>query len=189
MPDPAAAPSAEAHPSHTHDHGHDHEHPAGEGPDRRPLTTAVLDAQDERRLAAQLFNGVWELLERPQRSRAEDDAMLHAAHASRHHWGVVGEPVNWARGEWQISRVYAVLRRAEPALHHARRYLALVTEHELEPFDLGYAHEAHARAFMVAGRPADQAHHVAQARAASDKITDAEERELLVQDLAQLDSD
>ena len=154
-----------------------------------PASAFTLDPDDERRLAATLFNGVWDLLEKPDRNAADDDAMLHAAHASRHHWGVVGEPVNWARGEWQISRVYAVLRRAEPALHHARRYLALVTAHELEPFDLGYAHEAHARAFMVAGRPADQAHHVEQARAAADKITDAEERELLVQDLAQLDGE
>lgn len=152
-----------------------------------PASALQLDPDDERRLAATLFNGVWELLEKPDRSDAEDDAMLHAAHASRHHWGVVGDPVNWARGEWQISRVYAVLRRAEPALHHARRYLALVTAHDLEPFDLGYAHEAHARAFMVAGRPADQAHHLEQARAAADKVTDAEERELLVQDLAQLE--
>ena len=42
--------------------------------------------------------------------------MLHAAHASRFHWGEVGEPVNFARGEWQISRVYAVLGRPEPAI-------------------------------------------------------------------------
>jgi DNA-binding transcriptional MerR regulator len=147
----------------------------------------TLDPDDERRLAATLFNGVWDLLERTDRTDREDDAMLHAAHASRHHWGVVGEPVNWARGEWQVSRVYAVLRRAEPALHHARRYLALVTDHHLEPFDLGYAHEAHARAFMIAGRPVDQAHHLQQARAAAEKIADHEERDLLLQDLAQLD--
>ena len=186
MPDPAAAPSAEAHPSHTHDHGHDHEHPAGEGPDRRPLTTAVLDAQDERRLAAQLFNGVWELLERPQRSRAEDDAMLHAAHASRYHWGVVGKPVNLARGEWQVSRVYAVLGRAEPALHHGRRCLDLVAEFDLSPFDRAYAHEAIARGYRVAGDADREAEHVALARAAAADITDPEELEFLLPDLEQL---
>ena len=46
-----------------------------------------------------------------------------AARASRFHWGEVGEPVNRVRGEWQCSRVYAVLGRAEPALWHARRCL------------------------------------------------------------------
>ena len=45
--------------------------------------------------------------------------MIHAAHASRHHWAAVGTGVNLARGEWQISRVYVTLGRGEPALFHA----------------------------------------------------------------------
>ena len=171
-----------------HEHGpdHQHEHEHGSGPDRRPLSTAALDPDDERRLAARLFNGVWDLLERESRSVGEDDAMLHGAHASRYHWGVVGQPVNWGRGEWQCARVYAVLGRAEPALHHGERYLALVEEHGLAPFDRGYAHEAIARAHQVAGRSAEQARHVALAHAAAEQITDEEERALLLPDLAQL---
>jgi hypothetical protein len=47
--------------------------------------------------------------------------MLHMAHASRFHWEQVGTPANLARGEWLCSRVYAVLRRPEPCLHHAAR--------------------------------------------------------------------
>src|SRR5215211_4699724 len=81
------------------------------------------DAQVHRRLAAELFNRVWSLLEQTDRSQSDDDTVLHAAHASRFHWGEVGEPVNFARGEWQVSRVYAVLGRSEPALFHARRCL------------------------------------------------------------------
>ena len=38
------------------------------------------DAQVHRRLAAELFNRVWALLEQPARTQAEDDTMLHAAH-------------------------------------------------------------------------------------------------------------
>jgi len=145
-----------------------------------------LDPDDQRRLAAALFNQVWDLLERTDRTESDDDAMLHAAHASRHHWGVVGQPVHRARGEWQISRVYAVLGRPEPALHHGRRYLQLVREHQLAPFDLGYAHEAIARAHRVAGRAAEAARHLDLARAAAAQITDAEDRDLLVADLDDL---
>ena len=36
-------------------------------------------------LAVDLFNYTWTLIEKPDRT-AEDDAMIHAAHASRHHW-------------------------------------------------------------------------------------------------------
>jgi hypothetical protein len=151
-----------------------------------PTTKQALDPETERRLAASLFNQVWELLEKPDRETADDDAMVHAAHASRHHWGVVGDPVHRARGEWQISRVYAVLGRPEPALHHGRRCLDLVDRFELGPFDLGYAHEAIARAHGIAFRPSDATRHLLLAREAAAEVADAEDRELLLADLAQL---
>jgi hypothetical protein len=142
-----------------------------------------LDPEDERRLAAALFNGTWQLLERPERTRAEDDEMLHMAHASRHHWGAVGTPVNLARGEWQCSRVYAVLDRPEPCLHHAQRVLDLCTEHGMGDFDLAFAYEALARAHAIAG-DADRARACTeQALAAAEAITEDEDRELILSDL------
>ena len=104
-----------------------------------------------RRLAADLFNHVWALLDTEGRTPEQDVEMIHAAHASRHHWGEVGTPVNVARGEWQISRVYATLGRGEPALFHAERCLETCTEHGIGDFDLAYAHEAMARAYRVLG--------------------------------------
>jgi hypothetical protein len=38
---------------------------------------------EERQRGVDLFNEVWRLME----SRENDDRMLHAAHASRSHWG------------------------------------------------------------------------------------------------------
>ncbi len=151
-----------------------------------PSSTFALDPDDERRLAAALFNRTWELLLKPERSIADDDEMIHAAHASRHHWGVVGKPVNFARGEWQCSRVYSVLGRAEPALHHASRCLTLATENALDSFDIGAAHEAMARAYRVAGDPDRMAIHLAAADDAAVHITDAEDRKILNDDLADL---
>src|SRR3990170_957672 len=82
-----------------------------------------LSPEEHRRAAVDLFNFAWTLLDKQDRTADEDDTMVHAAHASRFHWGQVGTQVNLARGEWQVSRVYAVLGRAEPALWHARRCL------------------------------------------------------------------
>ena len=110
--------------------------------------------------------------------------MLHAAHASRYHWGEVGEPVNLARGEWQCSRVYAVLGRAEPALWHARRCLALCEEHGIGDWDIAFAHEAIARALRVAGDDAGADAAVARARELAADIAEEEDRELLLSDLA-----
>lgn len=150
--------------------------------DGRP--PAMTDtATDERRLAAELFNGVWRLMENEQRSESEDDAMLHMAHASRHHWGAVGTPANLARGEWLCSRVYAVLRRAEPCRHHAERVLALCREHGIGDWDLAFGYEALARAHAVAGDREEAAQTIAQARAAAEDIADDGDRQLVLADL------
>src|SRR4051812_15436843 len=111
-----------------------------------PENDAASELATHRRLAVDLFNRTWELMDEPLRSAAQTDEMIHAAHASRYHWGVGGEPVNLARGEWQISRVYATLGRAEPALYHAQRSLDIVQANEIADFDLAFAHEALARA-------------------------------------------
>jgi hypothetical protein len=151
-----------------------------------PAQTFKLDPHVEQRLAARLFNRVWELLDRTERTTDDDEEMLHAAHASRHHWGQVGEPVHWARGEWQCSRVYATLGRAEPAIHHGRRCLELAERHGLSPFDVGCAHEAIARAAIIAGSEDLGAAHAALAAQAAQAITDHEERQVLLADLATL---
>jgi hypothetical protein len=64
-----------------------------------PGTGSVSDVK---LLAAQLFNETWRLLELQGRSEDDDDRMIHAAHASRHHWGQVpdletipGQPRYW----------------------------------------------------------------------------------------------
>jgi DNA-binding transcriptional MerR regulator len=138
---------------------------------------------DERKLAADLFNGVWALMETEDRTPAQDDRMLHMAHASRHHWEAVGTPVNLARGEWLCSRVYAVLGRGEPSLHHARRVLELCEEHGIGDWDLAFAHEALARASAVAGDGTASEEALGRARAAAEDIADPRDRELLEADL------
>jgi hypothetical protein len=45
-----------------------------------------LDAADHRRLGVALFNHTWTLIAKPDRTPAETDEMIHAAHASRYHW-------------------------------------------------------------------------------------------------------
>jgi hypothetical protein len=147
---------------------------------------APLDPERERQLAKDLFNHVWTLLGKERRTHAEDDEMIHAAHASRHHWGAVGEPVNLARGEWQCSRVYATLGRSEPALWHGRRCLDVCEEHGIGDFDLAYALEAIARAYGVAGAVPEAEAYVRLAAEAGERIADAGDRKHFERDLAAL---
>jgi hypothetical protein len=113
--------------------------------------------------------------------------MLHAAHASRYHWGEAEEcrPENLARGEWQISRVYTVLGRAEPAIWHARRCLEHCQANGIGDWDLAYAYEALARAHALAG-DTEAEEWKSKARAAGDAIADPEDREHFDEDYATL---
>lgn len=152
-----------------------------------PPTPPDLDDATRRALAAGLFNHVWTLLETDPRTPAQDDEMIHAAHASRYHWGEVGGMVNLARGEWQCSRVYAVLGRAEPALHHARRCVAIdEADPDRDDWDLPSAYEAMARALSVAGDLAGAAVWKAKAWAALADVADPEDRSVIEADLATL---
>ena len=141
----------------------------------------LLEKDEHRRLAAELFNLVWLLLNTPDRKPMQNDEMIHAAHASRFHWGRVGEGPRMARAEWQCSWVYSELERPEPALYHARRCEALCNEYEaeLEDFDLPALHEAFARAQLLAGNKEEARRHLALARELCAAIADPEDREII----------
>jgi hypothetical protein len=143
---------------------------------------------DPRQIAVDLFNHVWTLMDTPGRTAAQDDEMLHAAHASRYHWGLVGRPVNRARGEWQCSRVYAILGRGEPAIHHGRRCLEICQAEEIGDFDLAFAYEALARAHTVAGDSELAAKYLSQAAQAGSDIADEDDRTHFLDELASITS-
>ena len=137
---------------------------------------------EDRQRGVALFNEVWRLME----SREDDDRMVHAAHASRFHWGEAPEckPENLARGEWQVSRVYAVVGLAEPALRHALRCLDLCEAHGIGDWDAAYAYEAIARAYKTAGKdPEAQAY---KQLAGEVFIAEQDDREQLELDLLTL---
>jgi DNA-binding transcriptional MerR regulator len=146
----------------------------------------ALDTEARRRLAADCFNKTWTLMEKADRTREDDDEMIHCAHASRYHWGEIGTAANRARGEWQCSRVYTVLGRAEPALHHARRCLEICESEPgaLEDWDLPFAYEALARAYAVGGDSVEMSRCLEQARSLGAAIVDDDDRALLEGDLA-----
>jgi len=141
---------------------------------------------DHKALGVDYFNGTWDLLEKQDRSRADDDRMLHMAHASRFHWGEVGEPINFARGEWQVSRVYAVLGRSEPAVFHGRRSLEICQANGIGDFDLAFAYEALARGYRVGGDKAEAARYLDLAREAVAGIKDPEDRDWTVKNLDEI---
>lgn len=151
---------------------------------------ADLDGASNRELAVALFNHVWSLLEVADRTLAQIDELIHAAHASRFHWSRAegSQVVNLGRGEWQCARVYAVLGRGEPAVWHARRCLAYAETAGggQEDWDVAAAYEAMARAHAVARDLPAAAEWKAKAVAALEGLADQDDRDVIEGDLATL---
>src|SRR5687768_9557039 len=61
----------------------------------------------QRWFAVELNNLAWDLLDKPGRTNDETNRMLHAAHASVHHWLAAGNELNRLRGMVLLANVYA----------------------------------------------------------------------------------
>ena len=141
-------------------------------------------AEWHRQQAVDLFNFTWTLIDKPDRSSDEEDLMIHTAHASRYHWGVVGTVVNAVRGDWQIAHVYTVLNLPERAVHYAQSCLRQCQEQHIGDFDLAYAYEAVARAHACAGQIAEAQKYYRLAEQAGHQIAEEEDRQQFQKDLA-----
>lgn len=147
-------------------------------------------SSDDRQLGVDLYNSSWALIEDSQRTPEQDDELVHHVHASMYHWlqAPECEPKHRARGEWLCSRAYAVLGRAEPALHHARRSFEICEQHadNVEDWDLAFAYEALARASRVAGNEDEARRYEERGRRLADQIEDPEDKDIVLKDYATL---
>lgn len=148
--------------------------------------TKILEPDVQRKLAAGLFNHTWDLLDKEDRTRKEEDRMIHAAHASRFLWEDIGTPQNRAVGEWQVSRVYATLGRPEPAMYHAKRCLEIIDGAAIEGFYRASGYEGIARAHSVAGDVAECVKYIDLAKEEAKKVVDEEEKAILLGQLEEI---
>lgn len=134
--------------------------------------------QDEhKKLGIDLFNATWDLIDLEDRTDAQTMEMIHTAHASAYHWlKGGGNATNEARSNWQISRVYAILRMGESALVHGLRSLSLCQENDLGRFDLAFGYEAVARAHALLGHAKESEMNKQAALTACAKISNDEDR-------------
>ncbi len=139
--------------------------------------------------SAWCFNRAWDLIEKPDRTEAEVRLMVALSHASIFHW--ISRPdctnKNLSVGYWQASRIQALIGNAQEAIRHAQTCLGYSAN--LEPFHLGYAYEALARAAGLLKDETNFADSLDRAQSLAEQVRDEHDRQLLVADLAQLRSD
>lgn len=136
-----------------------------------------------KKFAVDCFNGTWTFLDKTDRTPEEDFKMIHMAHASRYHWGEIGTPLEFARGDWQISRVYSVLKMGDMAFKYGKSSLNHCLENDIGDFDLAFAYEALARASALLGDNAKLDKYKSLAEEAGAAIEDSENREYFLSEL------
>ncbi len=133
--------------------------------------------------SADCYNKTWGFMDNPNRTPEEDLSMLQSAMASLWHWSQREDatPQNFAIGNWQVSRVFALLGQVENARHYAE--ISLNFSQGLSPFYIAFAYEALARAEMVAGNKAKMQGFLDKAIALAEKVEDDEDQRALMGDL------
>lgn len=140
---------------------------------------------ETKKLAIQLFNETWDLIDKADRTTEDNALMLHKAHTSCYLWMIeeTSTPTNHARGEWQVSRVYALLGMGEPALLHGQRSLDICLANGIGDFDLAFGYEAVARAKAVLGDASGAAEVKSLARTAAEAIAEQGDKDYVLSEL------
>ena len=138
-----------------------------------------------RYFSAECFNRAWDLIDRPTRTPEENRTMLQLGLASLWHWSQRPDrtSINLSVGNWQVSRIYALLGQADEAREYAQTSLEMSQAAGDFPFYLGYAFEALARAESISRDEARMEEYLRKARELSEKIPDPDDKRLLLADL------
>jgi len=138
-----------------------------------------------RHFAVECFNRAWDLMDKAERTPAEDEQMIRLCLASHWHWAQRADCTqeNVSVAHWQTSRIYAMLGQAENARRYAQLCLEASRGDNLPPFCLGYAYEALARAESTAGNQTQMREYLREAQRVTETITDLDTKHLLLADL------
>jgi Flp pilus assembly protein TadD len=123
---------------------------------------------------------------KPERTPEETEQMIQRTMASLWHWTQREDCTdqNLSIGYWQAARVFALAGEADNTRKYAQRCLDITPADD--PFCLGYAHEAMARAEALAGNAELANQYLETATQLAPKIIKPENRKLLDDNLKSL---
>ena len=136
----------------------------------------LLDAQEK--FAKSIYNQIWNLLDKKDRTPSENEDLVLSAYASLYHWKQIGTEVNLQRGYWMVSKVYQCLGIVDQAVNWAEKSQDITERYsdDMEDFDLAYAQEGLARAYAQSGDFKRAKRHYDQAAIFGELIQDPEDK-------------
>jgi hypothetical protein len=144
-------------------------------------------ADARRNLAVELFNQTWATLDQEARTAGDDRRMLATAMGSLALWQTVGGPEQQAIGGWQVAHVACVLGYADLALDFAAAAHDTAANSEVPTWLRASTCEGLARAHAAAGHPQERDEWIARAKNLLKQVDDADDRQLIEEQLASID--
>jgi ATP/maltotriose-dependent transcriptional regulator MalT len=149
-----------------------------------PMSEPTFSPQDaHEHFSKQCFNQAWDLIDQPVRTPEENERMIQLAHASVWHWSERPDckDKHLSIGYWQLSRIYALVGDGRSAAKYAK--LCFEKTPQDDPFSMGYAYEALARAESVTGNKAQAQKYLSEAKRLANNVSKDNEKQMLVKDL------
>jgi hypothetical protein len=134
----------------------------------------------QRRIAARANNKAWELSEKLNRTPAEDQEMLHAAHAAMHLWSIVGNESNKAHAEQLLAHVYALLGDATLAAKYLQVPSAFFASGQCEAWEFAMCRTIAANVAACAGDANRHQSQYEEAASLIEALESSEDREILL---------
>ena len=131
----------------------------------------------DRWFAVEMNNLAWGLAEKPARTKGEEEAMVHAAHAAAAHWGRIGGELERARADMLLGHAHALAGNGSLAMKYARRCHHYFAVREFPDWEIAFVHAVLANAARAAGEEALYAEQAALAERAGEAIADKGDRE------------
>lgn len=134
----------------------------------------------QRRIAARANNQAWALAEKLDRTSAEDDDMLHAAHAAMHLWSIVGNESNRAHAEQLLAHVYALLGEAALAAKYFQGPCEFFSTGKSEAWEVAISRTIAANIAACAGDVSSHQSFYKEAESLIAALPGPEDREILL---------
>ncbi len=147
-------------------------------PAARPTESVV--AHWRRQLAADCNNRGWQLAESAERTPAQTEEMLHAAHTAAYLAADLGTPQAVARAHMLLGLAHALAGHGTLALRYARASLDHFSTHGCPDWEIAMAHATMASAGHAACRPDLHEAHYREAAFLGSLIENPDERELFL---------
>lgn len=132
-------------------------------------------------------NGIFPLLEKPDRSDDETEKMIQMAFASTLHWSEYSgcKYANKVRGINMIATALAYAGRKEGSMYYARKNYEMVMNNtdNVEDFDVSFMLMQLARSLALNGNYQEAEKIYGQCLLSIEKITDEEDKKIVIGDL------